>query len=492
MRSTRFLRAQGLALAVVIAITAGLSSCAVNPVTGERQLALISEQQEIAMGKQYHPEILREMPPYENEALQRYVEGIGQRLAKSSHRPELPWTFTVVDSAAINAFAVPGGFIYITRGLMGYLNTEAELAGVLGHEIGHVTARHSVAQMSRQQLGQIGLVAGMIFLPGTQPYADLAATGLGVLFLKYGRDDERQADRLGAEYAATGGYDPAGVTGMLTALARLSEGEGASRGVPGWLSTHPEPASRVAEVQPAIEELRAEHGTDLARDRSAYLQRIDGIMVGENPREGVIRENAFLHPDLLFQLEFPRGWAIQNTPRQVIAAEPNRRAFLILELAGQAGQDVEQVARQSMAKAQLRQAEGGRTQVNGLNAYVGTWQGTIQNLGEVVVRAAHVAHGKYIYRLAGIVPPATYRQAGPVIDGSLGTFRPLPAAEAARIRPNVLAFHTVRAGDTWQSLAERYPAGDMPPDRLAIFNGYPPDERPRQGERVKVVVEQNR
>jgi predicted Zn-dependent protease len=489
MHSNRHLPATWLALTVVATIAAGLASCAVNPVTGDRQLALISEQQEIAMGKQYHPEILREMPPYDDQAVQRYVDGIGQALAKSSHRPELPWTFTVVDSAAINAFAVPGGFIYITRGIMGYLNSEAELAGVLGHEIGHVTARHSVAQMSRQQLGQIGLVAGMIFLPGTQPYADLAASGLGVLFLKYGRDDERQADRLGAEYAAGGGYDPAGVTGMLTALARLSEGDGASRGVPGWLSTHPEPASRVAEVQPAIDELRAEHGPALARDRSAYLQRIEGMMVGENPREGVIRGNAFLHPELLFQLEFPREWPIQNTPRQVIAAEPNRRAFLILELAEQAGQNVEQVAQQSMAKAGLRRVDGGRTQINGLDAYVGTWQGTIQNLGAVVVRAAHVAHGKYIYRLAGITPPATYRQAGPVIDSSLGTFRPLPAAEAAQIRPNVLAFHTVRAGDTWQSLAERYPDGEMPAERLAIFNGYARDEPPRRGERVKVVVQ---
>jgi len=464
------------------------ASCATNPVTGEKQFVMMSEAQEIATGQQMHPEALKEFGKYEDPELQGYVDRLGQTLARSSHRPDLPWTFTVVDSAAINAFALPGGYIYITRGIMTYLNSEAELVGVLGHEIGHVTARHAVEQYSRAMGSQLGLTALMIFVPQTRPFGDAAGSALSLMFLKHGRDDELQSDRLGAEYAAQNGWDPAGVMGMLRALARLDETEGSSRGVPGWLSTHPEPANRVNDVQPLVAELRQKYG-DLPVRRAEYLNRIEGIMVGENPREGVIRGNAFLHPDMRFALDFPEGWQIQNGKAQVVAKEPNRNNFVLLQLIDNPERlSIEEVARRSMANAGFRQAGGERSRVNGLNAYLGLWQGQMQQLGDVAARTAHIEHGGRVFLVVGLTPANEYRSNEAVLARSVESFRPISAAEAERIKPNRLRFYTVRRGDTWQSIAQRYDAGGMSAARLAIFNGFAPSEQPREGDRVKVVV----
>ena len=230
-----------IAILLVIACAA---ACATNPVTGRRELSFMSEAQEISIAQESDPQIKQEMGVYNDPALQEYVSSIGMKMAKISERPNLPWRFTVVDVPAVNAFAIPGGSIYVTRGIMPFLDTEAELAGVLGHEIGHVTARHSAQQYTRQITGQVGLLALGIFVPAARPFGDLTGQALGVLFLKYGRDDEVQADRLGATYESTLGWDPAAVPGFLSTLGRLDEAAGDRRGVPNWLSTHPDPLSR--------------------------------------------------------------------------------------------------------------------------------------------------------------------------------------------------------------------------------------------------------
>src|SRR5438552_10944197 len=185
----------------VLMIAALASACATNPVTGKRQLALMSEAQEIAAGQQNDAEVRRDMGVYENRALQQYVSEIGMRLAAISERPNLPWHFTVVDVPAVNAFALPGGYIYITRGILPFLDDESQLAGVLGHEIGHVTARHAVEQYSKATGAQLGVILGSIFVPGGAQLGQVAQTGLGLLFLKNSRDDEAQADQLGVHYA---------------------------------------------------------------------------------------------------------------------------------------------------------------------------------------------------------------------------------------------------------------------------------------------------
>src|SRR5712691_5138809 len=196
--ATLIARRWGAGLTVVAALVA--AGCAVNPATGSRQLMLISESQEIAMGREYDQEVAASIGLYPDSALQRWIQQFGARLAATSERPNLPWTFHVVDDPVVNAFALPGGYIYVTHGILAHLNSEAELAGVVGHEIGHVTARHSVSQMSKQQLAQLGLVLGTVIEPKLQRYAGAASQSLGLLFLKFSRDNESQADQLGFRY----------------------------------------------------------------------------------------------------------------------------------------------------------------------------------------------------------------------------------------------------------------------------------------------------
>src|SRR2546425_3611727 len=271
-------------------VSAVALGCAVNPATGSRQLMLVSESQEISMGREYDKEVVASIGLYPASALQAWIQQFGARLAATSERPNLPWSFRVVDDPVVNAFALPGGFIYVTRGILAYLDSEAQLAGVVGHEIGHVTARHSAQQYTRAIGGTVGLAALSIFVPAARPFGQLTQQALGVLFLKYGRNDELQADSLGAKYAATNGWDPRAVPQFLATLGRLSEGS--EKGIPNWLSTHPDPASRVDEVTALVQKLAAGR-SDFIVNRDEDLQRIDGIIYGDNPEQGIVRGNVF-------------------------------------------------------------------------------------------------------------------------------------------------------------------------------------------------------
>ena len=461
-----------------------LSACATNPVTGRRELSFLSEAQEIAIGKETDAEVRREMGVYDDPALQRYVSDIGHRLAELSHRPHLPWTFTVVDHQAINAFALPGGFIYITRGILPYLDDEAELAGVLGHEIAHVTARHAAQQYTRATGGQLGLIALGIFVPAARPFGDLTSAALSVAFLRYGREDENESDRVGMEYAARGSWDPSGVPRFLGTLARvdrLSE-----RGVPNWLSTHPEPAARVIETQPLAAKLAAAGTTQ--RNRDAYWEHVDGIVVGDNPKDGIVRGRSFLHPVLRFALEFPEGWEVMNTPAQVAAQEPGQKRYMLLQLVEQPrGRTAEEVALNSMRGVGFKPVDGGSSTLNGLEAYIGVYQGSIQGVGAVVMRAAHIVHGRQVYIFGGFAPPGEFAQVERSIAEAIQSFRPLSASEADDIKPNRLDFYTVRAGDTWQSIAARG-GGLVRASDLAIMNNSEVNEQPKPGLRIKIVV----
>jgi predicted Zn-dependent protease len=466
-----------------------VAACATNPVTGRRELSLMSEAQEIQTGQQLDAEVRRQMGVYGDAELQRYVNDVGQRLARNSHRANLPWHFTVVDQPAVNAFALPGGYIYITRGILPFLDDEAELAGVLGHEVGHVTARHSAAAYSKATSAGVGLALLGIFVPSTRPLQGLAETALGVLFLKHGRDDELEADRLGAEYTAKNGWDPEGIAGMLTTLARIDEATGSRRGVPNWLSTHPAPADRVQEIQASVQKARdAEPGRQFVRDEAEFLNRIDGIVYGDSPEQGVVRGARFLHGELHFALEFPEGWEVQNAPAQVSAKAPGEDAYMVLQLVQQPRGSLEETAVASMQGAGLRLVEGDQRQVNGLPAFVGTYRGTAEGVGRVIVRAAHIEHERRVYLFAGMAPEQAFSRVDRAITRSLGSFEPLSREEAARIRANRIDVYTVRAGDTWQTIASRTSEGNIKPATLAIMNHYPVNEQPRAGDRIKIVV----
>jgi predicted Zn-dependent protease len=466
---------------------AGAVACATNPATGKRQFNLMSEAQEISAGQEADAQVKKEMGIYNDPNLQEYVSSIGLQLAKLSERPNLPWHYSVVDVPAINAFALPGGYIYITRGILPFLNDEAQLAGVLGHETGHVTARHAAQQYTRSVGGTIGLVALGVFVPGARPFGQLAEQGLGVLFLKYGRGDELQADQLGARYAARGNWDPAGVPDMLTTLGRLDEASGQRRGVPNWLETHPEPLARVKEIQPEVQQLSAGR-TDLVRNRDAMLRAVDGIIYGDNPEQGVVRGASFIHPPLRFRIDFPNGWDIQNTPEQVMAKAPGADVYMLLEQVQMPrGNGVDNIARAQMENAGFRMLSGSRDRINGLDAFIGLYQGSLEGLGDVRMRAAHIVHNGNVYLVAGFAAVKVFDPLDSAMLMSLRSFKPLTADEAAAVHPNRIDIYVVRPGDSWQSIAERS-GGVIKPATLAVMNGADPNSQPMVDARIKIVV----
>ena len=488
-------RRSGSARLLAALLLAGVAAaCATNPVTGGRELVFMSESQEADLGRDADAQIRSEMGVYDDAALQEYISAIGNRLAAVSHRPDLPWQFAVIDSPVVNAFAVPGGYIYLTRGLLAYLNDEAELAGVLGHEIGHVTARHSVQAYSRAAGAQMGLLLGQIFVPAMRPrygapgVGDAAGQGLGLLFLKFGRDDERQADRLGAEYAVASGWDPHGVGDMLTTLGRIADTSD-RRGTPNWLATHPEPADRVAGVAGTVETLLADTPdlSALRVDRAGYLSRIEGIVYGDNPEQGVVRGREFLHPALRFALEFPAGWEVHNGAEMVVAREPGQDRYMLLQLAQETGYDLQRIAEREMGGAGFAEVQGTTSEINGLEAYVGTYTQDVRGIGSMIARVAFIQSGSSVYLFGAFADADGYRLVERDVHDSIHSFRRLSRDEADGIRPNRVAVYRVREGDTWQRIAQRIGAEIVPAATLAVMNGFPANEQPLPGDVIKVV-----
>ena len=258
----------------------------------------------------------------------------------------------------------------------------------------------------------MGLTLLSIFVPEARPLQGLAETAMGVLFLKHGRDDERQADRLGADYTAKTGWDPRGVAGMLRTLARLEEASGSRRGVPNFLSTHPAPAERVQDVLAYVQQNPIPVGTSgRASDEASFQRVVDGIVFGDSPSDGIVRGNEFLHPVLRLALAFPKGWEVQNSATQVVAKAPDRENYMLLTLVPNASGSLQQIAQASMANAGFRQVQGERASLNGLDAYVGTYQGAMEGIGNIVTVAAHVVHNRNVYMFAGLAPPNQFQSA---------------------------------------------------------------------------------
>jgi predicted Zn-dependent protease len=485
------MRSVGLRTALAFAslgLVAWLAACATNPVTGRKEFTLMTEQQELELGRQAAADIEREMPRYRDERLQRYVEDIGMRLARASQRPRLPWQFTIVDVPAVNAFALPGGYVYITRGILPYLTSEAELAAVLGHEIGHVAARHSVRQYTKSSAGSLGLLTLGIFVPSTYPFSGLASSGLSVLFLKYSREDEIEADGLGAEYAASEGWDPHGIATMLSTLSRL-DAVADRRGIPNWLSTHPNPEMRVTRASAKVEAASAGR-RDWAVNQDGYLERIDGLLFGDNPDEGVVRDNQFLHPAMRIAMEFPLDWPVNNGQEQVVAKNPSTDEYVVLQLLDRAqGKSLQDVARQQMSRAGWKAKSGAPARVNALEAWTGVYDGSVKALGNVTTVAEHVAVGRRVFLVAGVARRDQFEAARRTFDTALQSFRELSSREASAIRPNVVALYTAVAGDSWQSIAARQGKNIVRAATLAIMNGHAVSDQPKPGERIKIVAE---
>jgi predicted Zn-dependent protease len=473
-------RTRSIPLVFFAAVT--LAGCPVNPATGERQLILISEAQEIEMGRQGAQQVEASIGLYDNPELQEYVSQIGLDLAAKSEKPNLPWTFKIVDDVVVNAFALPGGFIFVTRGILADFNSEAELAGVLGHEIGHVTARHSAEQISRAQAAQLGVGVGYIFLPEIASYGDIINVSFGLLFLKFGRDDERQADDLGFRYMRRTGYDPNEMVKVFEMLDRVSAAAGGS-GLPVWLSTHPDPGERRQRMEQRLAEVGGESGG--AVERTRYLQKIDGLVYGENPRNGFFRGNTFLHPDLEFQIDFPAEWKRQNMARQVVAVSPDEDAIIQLTLADESS--AAQAADTFFSQSGIQPGRASGTPVNGLPARSGYFGATTSDGTELRGLAVFIEYGKLVYQVMGYTLADRWSTYAETFRASFGSFDRLTDSAALSVQPARLEIVRLDRSMTLAQFAERYPSS-VDIETLALINGVGADETLAAGQLVKRVV----
>lgn len=416
------------------------------------------------MGRQTAQQAEQAIGLVDNGPLQAYVQRLGAELAAKSERPNLPWTFRVLDDGTPNAFALPGGFIYITRGLLNLMDSESELATVLGHEIGHVTARHSVTALSRAQLAQLGLGVGMIFVPEFQQFGEVASSGLGLLFLKHGRDAEHQADELGFKYARNQGYDVREMADVFASLRRVGEREDQGR-LPSWLSTHPYPEERIRRVQERVAALGPVR--DSARlGRAEFLGQIDGLIYGENPRNGLFRGSVFLHPDLNFRLTFPDGWGTQNLPQAVAAVSPQRNAAIQLTLAGQASPT--QAAQRFFSQQGVRQGQTTRETINGIPAVVSYFQAQTQQ-GVVTGLVSFLSYGGRTYQLLAYAPGQQFQQYDRLFRQVVGSFSPLNNPQLLAIQPNRIDVVRIDRNMSLAEFNQRHPSV-VPIEEIALIN----------------------
>jgi len=469
-----------LLLASLIGLT--LMSCASNLATGERHLNLISESQEIGMGREADAQIIASLGLYPDSALQRYVQELGGRLARTSERPNLPWTFRVIDDPAVNAFALPGGFIYVTRGLMSHVMNEAQLSAVIGHEIGHVTAQHSVHRMSEQQLTQLGLTAGMMIKPDLQKYGDYVNAGLGLLALKFSRDDENQADHLGFRYMVRANEDPREMVDVFDMLTRVTEAGGNGR-LPEWLATHPSPANRGERLQRELDTLTVDP-SGMTVNQNSYLRLLEGLVFGDDPRQGFFRDNHYFHPEMEFDFSFPVGWQTANLREGVIAVSDNQEAVIQITVAQ--GPSAAEAARAFFQQDGLQAERQEAATINGLSTVSARFsaQDGEQSLRG---RAAFIELEGRTFQLLGYTTAELWSRYESVTTNSHRSFRHLTDPSILRMQPMRLKVLIVTQRVSLEQLA-RQENSPVLLETLAIINQTGVDAQFNAGARVKMVV----
>lgn len=459
------------------------SGCATNPATGKNQLMLVSEAQEIQMGQQADTAVIATIGLYPDAAWQSYIQQFGARLAATSERPNLPWTFRVVDDPAVNAFALPGGFVYVTRGLLAHLTNEAELASVVGHEIGHVTARHTAAAMSKQQLLGLGLAVGSMASSQVAKYAGTANQALGILYLKFSRDDESQADQLGLRYMRRADYDPRQMPEVFRLLDRLSTAEGGAR-LPTWLETHPSPANRVDAINRQVAALPQDFsGTSVNRD--SYERRLDGLVFGNDPRQGYFTGSEFLHPVLRFRITFPSGWKLNNGAQAVVAVSPPGDA--VVELAAAAEHSADAAIRAFLAQQGITAGAATRVSLTGALPAVSAPFAAATEDGTLRGTALFVDFGGAVYGIIGYAPEARWSSYQGVVERAQRSFQRLTDPAALNAQPQRVDIVTVSRATTIEQMARERPS-PVAAATLALINQVELQTPFASGRLVKWVI----
>lgn len=480
-----------LALAAgILAVAGALAACTTNPATGQQEFTLMSPSDEIRVGQQEHPKILNEFGVYqEMPELNAYVATLGGRLHSVSELSQQSFTFTLLDSDMVNAFALPGGYVYVTRGLMALANSEAELAGVVGHEIGHVTARHSAQRVTQQTLAGLGAVA-LGAVVGDPQLTEMAGLGALAWVQGYSRAHEFEADQLGIRYMSRAGYDPIAMSTFLNSLGENSvlsrqlmfqDGEAQI----DWFSTHPRTPDRVAAAAQAVS---GSGGGNWVHGRDEYLRRLDGMIFGDSPEQGFIRGRTFSHPVMRMTFVVPEGFRMLNSPDAVLAI--NKDGAFVRFDGAQAQQNVTMTTYLTQQWARGREVnELEKIDMDGMEAATG-WLQVQGNSGPINLRLVALRwDATTVYRFM-IVSPQQYTAALEMpMRRMLGSFRRLSQAEAAALRPLRLRVVEVRGGDTIDSFAQRMAFDDFRRERFMVLNGITSNSQLQPGMLVKIVTE---
>ncbi|MGH1483038.1 MAG: M48 family metalloprotease [Geminicoccales bacterium] len=493
--------AAGLMLSSSLALHTACTQV-VNPATGQSEFTAMSPQQELAVGKEQHPRVLQQFGGnYSDAELQAYITEIGNRLQAVSELPDQKFTFTLLNSNVVNAFALPGGFVYISRGLLALAENEAEVAGVLAHEIGHVTARHSAQRYTKAQWAQGGalvttvlgaVIAGEAGAKAAQQIAGPLAQGY---LAGYSRENEFQSDQLGVRYLTKAGYDPRAMATFLEKLGRHSElarklagKEGEPDPSTSWLATHPRTPDRVKRA--AEEAAAAAASGKIGRD--AYLDKIDGMIYGDDPSQGFVRGRKFIHPELRFSFVAPEGFQLQNSPTAVIGVDKSGHGMKFD--AGKitsSGNMRDYLAREWAKELKIKNlSKINSFDLDGLPAVSAGTSAKAKDGKQVDVGLAAIKVGAdKVYRFMFVSPGGLDSKRARGAKATVESFKVLSATEAASYKPKRLKLVRVGPNDTKAGLAQQMAVDDLLEEQFAVLNGLADGERPEVGSSVKLVSE---
>jgi len=464
------------------------------PATGEKRYLGYTWQQETEIGKQASQQVAALFGLYRDPKLERYVMEVGNRVLATSHlrRPgteeqfrKTPVTFGILDSPIINAMALPGGYVYVTRGMLAHLNNEDQLATVIAHEIGHVAARHAARQAWQQQWGQGLLLGGALLGQGVfglpaQDILNLGSMAAQLIFLRYSREDELEADKLSVEYSSLAEYDPREVIPFFQTLNRIQEKEG--QGMPGFLSTHPNPGDRIQRIRELTAAQPREKRTP--PDGSRYLNTIEGLVLGEDPRQGFVEGNVFYHPELRFRFPVPRGFKVVNQPAQVVMVENQNRAVLGFASTGE--KSLESATAKFLNQPGLRIIERGPMRSNGFPAFAAVADARMENGQVVRVMAYFIQYRGSIYHFVGYTAPQAFGVFRSVFLQTMQGFGEIQDSRILNREPVRLRLEPIfRAAPLRDLIPKSLPAPFKPED-VAILNQLDSNQEIGQGKILKI------
>ncbi|MFC1482858.1 M48 family metalloprotease [Candidatus Margulisiibacteriota bacterium] len=474
-------------------VLGGMTGCTTNPLTGQRNFNIVSDQEEVYIGKQVHKQIKAQFGLYEDKEMQTYVYDIGQRLVNVSDRKEIKYHFYVLDSPIINAFAVPGGYIYVTRGAMTEINTEAELAAVLGHELGHVTARHGAQKLSQARAAQGGMILASIFAKDVvDNWGGLINVGINLAILGYGRENELESDQLGVIHAYRAGWHPNGMEEFLITLQKKEDHDPSN--LEQMLQSHPATKERIQfakkKRRQVMDKLSPEEQQQLIVKEDDYKRKINGIVYGPGKKMGELKNNTYKNYEYGINWTIPSSWKVQklsqNEINALLQAEHNKKTQLFLQTV----QMKDNIKLEDLTKAVIESRKA--TVKQQVNVTIG---GHPAQLTDVEGGSKYPQYriytmivGKYGYIFTYFnQTQITYDDFKTAVINSLQQFKIMNETERQKYAPKKLQIYTIKSGDTFTSISTKFYGTNKHAKKLAIFNGYNSEtDKPKTGMILKI------